>query len=170
MLASYQASLSRKAHNASLHGTAANDWRENWLWCFPFPTGLVPGCLFWFFLSKDIPGVSCFLTDFQNGYQGRWNSHCGVFEGIYLLAFFQFHCPAVFLIAYHNSFIALLKMVPECWVILVVPNQEQCGVSGLVGLTWKKFRWLLLALAQVQELYYMFWHFLKLHVLSGLVH
>lgn len=48
-------------------------------------------------------------------------------------------------------------------------NQEKCGISGLLGLTWKWFRYLLSALAQDQRLYYMFWHFPKLPVLSGLL-
>lgn len=61
-------------------------------------------------------------------------------------------------------------MVSECCVTLVEQNQEKCGISGLIGLTRKRFRYLLSALAQDQRLCYMFWHFLKLPVLSGLLY
>jgi hypothetical protein len=107
------------------------------------------------FSGKNMPGVCYALTNFGEEYWGPLR-----------LCLLELLVSSSFLIVYCGSFIALLNVLPECWVILVEPNLEKCGVSGFVGLTWKGFRSLLSALAEVQRLQYMFWHFLKSTVQS----
>lgn len=100
----------------------------------PIPTGSILDCVSWFFLCRNTPGVSYFLTNLGRDIKADGKVFVGSL-GVFL-AVFQFHCPAVFLSCSPQLFYSFIKS--DSKVLSNISRAKPGKVVFQVWLDWRE--------------------------------